>query len=150
MKDTGYKIIRTDEQYMKYCDILENLVDRSRKEDEDDIELLTLLIEKYDEEHMPSKDRDPIELLKLFMSEHKLKSKDLAQILNVNKSTASRILNYQKGLSKNSIRILAKHFAISQEALNRPYKLRSKINRRFKNASLMNTKKEMKSKEHPE
>lgn len=149
MNEEGYKIIRTDEQYMKYCDILEELVDQNQKQDQDDIELLTLLIEKYDEEHMPSKDLDPIALLKLFMREHKLKSKDLAQILNVNKSTISRILSYQKGLSKNSIRILAKHFAISQEALNRPYELKNKINKKFKNASLMNTKKQLKSKEHP-
>ncbi len=149
MKRSGFKIIRSNEQYMKYCDMLEELVDKGLEEDEDDIELLTLLIEKYDEEQMPTKDLDPIELLKLFMKEHKLKSKDLAEILKVNKSTASRILNYQKGLSKNSIRILAKHFAMTQEALNRPYKLKNKINRKFKDASLMNTEKEMKSKEHP-
>ncbi len=110
---------------MEYCDILEHLTDRN--ENEDEIELLTFLIEKYDEEHMPARDVNPIELLKLFMSEHKMKSKDLAEILDVNKSTVSRILNYQKGLSKNSIRILADYFAISQESLNKPYELKSQI-----------------------
>ena len=149
MEKTGYRIIRSNEQYMRYCDMLEELVDRGRIEDEDEIELLTLLIEKYDEEQMPGNDLDPIALLKLFMKEHRLKSKDLAKILKVNKSTVSRMLNYQKGLSKNSIRILSKHFAISQEALNRSYKLKNKINRKFKNASLMNAEKKIKSGEHP-
>ena len=128
MKEQGYRIIRSDDQYYKYCDKLEELVSSPEKINEDDIELLTLLIEKYDEEKMPTKNVDPIALIKIVMKEHNLKAKDLAEILEVNKSTVSRILNYQKGLSKNAIRILAGHFAISQEALNRPYRLKNKIN----------------------
>lgn len=147
MQEQGYRIIRNEKQYYKYCDILEKLVAKAPKDNEDDIELLTLLIEKYDEEHMPSKDINPIELIEIFMKEHEMKANDLAALLNVNKSTVSRILNYQKGLSKRSIRIIANHFAISQEALNKPYKLKNKINHKFRNASLMNTKKRLESKE---
>ena len=95
-------------------------------------------MEKYDEEKLPTKNVDPIALIKIIMKEHNLKSKDLAKILDVNKSTISRILNYQKGLSKNAIRILAGHFAISQEALNRPYRLKKKVNREIKNTSKVN------------
>jgi HTH-type transcriptional regulator/antitoxin HigA len=137
MKEQGYKIIRSDEQYYKYCDKLEELVNTTGKGHEDDIELLTILIEKYDAEKIPLKNEDPIGLIKIFMNEHNIRSKDLAEILDVNKSTVSRILNYKKGLSKNAIRILAKHFAISQEALNRPYRLRNKTHNKLKNASLM-------------
>lgn len=46
---------------------------------------------------------------------------DLAQILNIGKSTISEILNYKKGLSKENIRKLAEYFKLSQEAFNRPY-----------------------------
>ena len=97
----------------------------------------------WDKENLPKIDSDPIELIKALMQQNGLKSKDVSKILGVNKSTASIILNYQKGLSKNSIRILAKYFSISQESLNKPYRLRHKLNRKFKNASLMNTKKEL-------
>ena len=131
-------------QYFDYCDKLETLVFRNNENDADDIELLTLLIEKWDKENLPAIDSDPIQLIKALMEQNGLKSKDLVEVLGVNKSTVSRILNYQKGLSKKSIRILSSHFAIRQEALNQPYKLKHKINKRFRNASLMNTKKEMK------
>jgi HTH-type transcriptional regulator / antitoxin HigA len=52
-------------------------------------------------------------------------------------------LNYKKGLSKEVIRTLAAHFKLSQEAFNRPYKLRSPLNSHLKNASVMNTTKEL-------
>ncbi len=138
-----YKIIRTEKQYFEYCSELEKLVSKKGKNHIDDIELLTLLIEKWDRENLPVVDSNPIELIKALMKPNNLKSVDIAEILGVNKSTVSRILNYQKGLSKNSIRILAKHFAIAQESLNQPYKLKHEVNRKFKNASLMNIKKKM-------
>jgi HTH-type transcriptional regulator/antitoxin HigA len=53
-----------------------------------------------------------------------MKAKDLAELLGVNKSYVSGILNYKKGLSKEAIRKLAERFKISQEAFNRPYKLK--------------------------
>ena len=138
-----YTIIRTVYQYDEYCNELEKLVFDETEINMDDIELLTLLIEKWDKENLPQIDSDPIQLIKALLQQNKLKSKDFSEILGVNKSTASRILNYQKGLSKNSIRIIAEHFSISQESLNKPYELKHKLNRRFKNASLMNTKKEL-------
>jgi len=138
-----YKIIRNEKQYYKYCNILEKLVLSNINRDLDDIELLTLLIEKWDNENLPIIDSDPIQVIKALMQENNLRSVDIAKILEVNKSTVSRILNYQKGLSKKSIRILSSHFCISQEALNKSYKLKNKINRKFKDASLMNSVKQM-------
>ena len=37
------------------------------------------------------------------------------------------MLNYKKGLSKDTIRILSQKFKMSQEVFNRPYKLKSLI-----------------------
>ena len=143
-----FNIIRTEKQYFEYCSILENLVVTSYKKDLDNIELLTLLIEKWDNENLPKVKTDPIQIIKALMEENKLKPVDIAKLLEVNKSTVSRILNYQKGLSKKSIRVLSSHFSISQEALNRPYKLKNDINKKFKNASLMNTVKKMGEAKH--
>lgn len=136
-----YKIIKSDRQYNKYCQNLEELLVKNRKGDIDEIELLTLLIEKYDAEQYKVPEIDPIELLKSLMDDHNLKAKDLTQILSLTKGTVSKILNYQKGLSKETIRILSEKFCLRQEAFNRPYKLKSPINRKYKNASLMNTAK---------
>ena len=138
-----YKIIKSERQYDKYCKILEELVFKNRKKDEDEIELLTLLIEKYDEDHYQTPELDPIELLKSLMDEHKMKAKDLVQILNLTKGTVSKILNYQTGLSKDTIRKLSDRFKMNQEAFNRPYRLKNPINKKYKNAALMNTQKEI-------
>ena len=125
METLQYKIIKTDAQYNKYCNMLEELTDSGKKNKivQEEIELLTLLIEKYDAEHSTFGDADPIELLKTLMKEHKMKAVDLADLLEISKGLVSDVLNYKKGLSKGVIRKLAERFKVSQEAFNRPYAL---------------------------
>jgi HTH-type transcriptional regulator / antitoxin HigA len=125
METLLYKIIKTEAQYFKYCNKLEALLDSGKKTKmvEDEIELLTLLIEKYDDEHNTFDDADPIELLKSLLKDHKMKAVDLAKLLDVSEGYVSDMLNYKKGLSKESIRILSERFKLSHEAFNRPYKL---------------------------
>lgn len=143
MEILKYRIIKNKEQYNKYCNILEELIISEKKENKDEIELLTLLVEKWDKENNSLNDLNPIELLKALMHENNLKSKDLVDILNISKGTVSKIMNYHKGLSKETIRKLSEYFKVSQESFNRPYKLVNEVNRHFKNASLMNTRKNM-------
>ena len=50
---------------------------------------------------------------------------------------------YKIGLSKEVAWKLSDYFKVSQEAFNRPYKLKVTENSRFKNASVMNTKKKL-------
>jgi len=139
-----FKVIKNKTQYKEYSNILEELVfsgskDRNTK---DEISLLTLLIEKWDGDHNTFNDVDPIRLLHSLMEDHHIKAKDLVNILKISKGYVSDILNYKKGLSKDVIRNLAGYFKVSQEAFNRPYKLVVPENSRFRNASVMNTKKE--------
>ena len=143
MEILKYSIVKTKEQYNAYCEILEDLVCLENQNMQDEVELLTLLIEKWDNEHNSLMDLNPIELLRSLMTENNMKSKDLVEILGLSKGTVSKILNYHKGLSKETIRKLADYFKLSQEAFNRPYRIINEVNRHFRNASLMNTKKDM-------
>lgn len=145
METLKYKIIKSREQYDKYCIVLHDLVfDKERAAElEEEIELLTFLIKKYDDETRTYSRVDPIRLLKSLMEDHGLKSKDLAEILGVSKGLVSDILNYKKGLSKKVIRKLADHFKLRQEAFNRPYKLKILTSPKMHNASMMNTQKEL-------
>ena len=143
MEKLKYTVIKNQKQYDEYCKILEKLISKDDDKFSDEIELLTILIEKWDDEHNAFEEVDPIELLKSLMESNNLKAKDLVEILDLSKGTISKILNYQKGLSKETIRKLSNHFNISQEAFNRPYKLVNKINKYFRNASLMNTRKKL-------
>jgi HTH-type transcriptional regulator/antitoxin HigA len=138
-----YKVIKTLEQYKLYCDRLEEIVmiKKKSKEDQDTIELLTLLIEKWDEEHNTFLEADPVELLNYLMKENKLKAVNLAATLGISKSLLSDILNYRRGLSREVIRKLADHFKVAQELFNKPYKLTSPVNSHLKDASIMNTRK---------
>jgi len=67
---------------------------------------------------------DPIALLPRLDGATRIEGKRPCEILDVSKGLISDILNYKKGLSKEIIRKLADHFKVSQEAFNRPYKLK--------------------------
>lgn len=147
METLQYKIIKTETQYWEYCNRLEDLVvqESTDPQVEEEIDLLTLLIEKWDEEHDTLGKSDPVEVLKYLMAEHQLKSNGLAKVLGVSKSFISEILSYKKGISKENIWKLAEHFKVRQELFNRPYKLVSPTNSHLKNASVMNTLKQMRT-----
>jgi HTH-type transcriptional regulator/antitoxin HigA len=128
METLKYKIIKTDKQYQDYCKVLESLMVKNNSIAADEIELLTYLIEKWDNDHNTFHELNPIELLHELMRENNIKAKELVGILGVSKGLVSDILHYKKGLSKDVIRTLAKHFSISQEAFNRQYKLINQAN----------------------
>ena len=132
MKTLKYTIIKSDAQYYEYCETLAEILEaaQNNKDVLDEIDLLTLLIEKWDTEHSTLSESNPIELLNSLMQDNKLKAKDLVNILGVSKGLVSDILNYKKGLSKEVIRLLSGYFSVSQEAFNRPYKLKSPVNSR--------------------
>src|SRR5690606_41817068 len=75
MVELKYKVIKSKAQYREYSRILEDLVaaEFKSKEMKDEIDLLTLLLEKWDEEHNSFDDVDPIELLRSLMAERNLK-----------------------------------------------------------------------------
>ena len=60
-----YKTIKSEGQYNQYCNQLEQLLDSGKKtvNINEEMELLTLLIEKWDEEPNTFKEVDPIRLL---------------------------------------------------------------------------------------
>ena len=127
METLKYSVIKSKRQYAAYCKSLEELVINTNKSKtaKDEIELLTLLIEKWDAEHNSFEDVDPITLLKTLMHEKKITSTELAGILNVSKGLVSDVLNYKKGLSKEVIRGLADYFKVSHEAFTRHYDLQT-------------------------
>lgn len=133
METLKYKVIKTKSQYHEYCDTLEKLLEMpAGKTVKEQIELLTVLIEKYDEEHNTFGGADPVIVLKALMKEQHIKAVGLAAVLGVSKGLVSDILNYKKGMSKEVIRLLAAHFKVSQETFNRPYELKLPVNGRLK------------------
>jgi len=141
MEAMKYTIIKSSTQYNEYCKMLEQLLAGNDKStgNLDEIDLLTLLIERWDAENNSFIDVDPVELIHSLMHNHKLKAKDLTEILGVSKGLVSDILHYKKGLSKDIIRMLSAYFKVSQEAFNRPYRLKNPVNSHLRNTSVINT-----------
>ena len=118
-----YRVIDSDTQYESYCDILEKLVFNTKITPavQDEINLLTLLIETYDKQTSTFRNLDPVQLLKSLLTEHRMKAADLARKLQVSEGLISDILKYKKGMSKKTIRGISELFKMQQEAFNRPY-----------------------------
>ena len=124
MQPLPYTVIKTAQQYQQYCARLEELATAAdAAERQDELDLLTLLLETWDRTHATLPQADPIELLRSLMAGQGLLAKDLAALLQVSKGTVSDIFNRRRGLSKDVIRRLASHFQVAQEAFNRPYEL---------------------------
>lgn len=125
MATLKYTVIHTRLQYDAYCDQLTALLEgAATPEVQDEIDLLTLLIETRDREHNTFAAMAPVQLLRSLMDGAGVKAWELAQQLGVSKGLLSDILNYKKGFSKTMVRALAVRFRVAQEAFNRPYALR--------------------------
>lgn len=115
------KAIKTEEQYYKSLErfekIFHTLVD-SREGDE--AEVLSILIEKYEDEHFPIDSPDPIEAIKFRMEQMGMTQKDLSDIIGYN-SRVSEILNKKRKLNLNMIRNLHNKLKIPYESLISDY-----------------------------
>ena len=89
----------------------------------DELEILALLIEKYEEKAWVINEPDPIEAIKIRMEEMQLKQKDLIPFIG-NKSKVSEVLNHKIGLSLKMIYNLSKGLHLPLEVLIQPSKVK--------------------------
>lgn len=132
MTELKYPVIKSREQYDRYCNALEELLGKPKPTmaEEEEVELMTTLIEVWDQQNSQTKQRDPVQLLRSFIKEHKLKPLQIMKIMGIeSRGHFYEVLNYKKGLSKEVIRNLATHFKVSQEAFNRHYTLKKHVTR---------------------
>lgn len=90
------------------------LLRRRTADQEDYLETLSTLIEKYENEHYPveTSHLDPIATLKFLMEQNHLNTSQLGDILG-QRQLGSKILMKTRGLSKAHIVKLAQHFKVS-------------------------------------
>jgi HTH-type transcriptional regulator/antitoxin HigA len=75
-------------------------------------ELLTVLIETYEEEAYPIPDVPPVDILRELMDANNLKQKDLASLLG-SESIVSEVLSGRRELNKHHIQKLSERFHVS-------------------------------------
>lgn len=120
------KPIKSESDYRNGLKRLEVIFDAPIDTKEgDEAEILSLLIENYENEHYPIESPDPIEAIKIRMEELNMRQKDLVGIIG-GKSRVSEILNRKKKLTVEMIRELERKLQISASVLVNNYKLTKK------------------------
>lgn len=122
-----YKIISTDEQYNQYCEIHEKLTYKDHIKYNEEIELIELLIDDYENRTLdPIKEMNPVEMLSYIIEEEEISKTELANQLKVSKQLISDIISYRRAISLDMVNRLSNRFKMRPEAFSRPYKLKVK------------------------
>ena len=91
-------------------------------DDGDELDILLVLVERFEELHYPIDAPDPIEFLEYLMELHGARQPDLARLLG-SRSRASEILNRKRPLTLDQIRKICAAWQVPVEPLIREYEL---------------------------
>ena len=137
------KILKTEQEYNEACERIYNLINSSENAIEPDspegeeIELLSLLVEKYEQEHHQMEAPDPIEAIKFRMEQMNLKQADIAPLFG-GKTRVSEVLNGKRTLTLKMITLLNRYLGIPLESLikgNKEIKLEAEKKEKLLNIS---------------
>jgi len=116
------KILKTEQEYNKACERIYKLINSSKiaiepeSPEGEEIELLSLLVEKYEHEHYPVEAPNPIEAIKFRIEQMNLKQTDIAPLFG-GKTRVSEVLNGKRPLTLKMITLLNRYLGIPLESL---------------------------------
>ena len=137
------KIFKTEQEYNEACERIFSLINSSESAIEPDspegeeIELISLLIEKYEQEHHKMEAPNPMEAIKFRMEQMNLKQTDIAPLFG-GKTRVSEVLNGKRTLTLKMITLLNRYLGIPLESLvsgNKEIKLDSDKKEKLLNIS---------------
>lgn len=111
------KVIRTEAENENYAEVLYDLDRLSRtltRAEKELADLLTLLVEDFEEKCYALPRTGPLEALRFLMDQHGLKQKDLADVFGT-PSIVSEVLSGRRELNKDHIKRLSERFHVSPE-----------------------------------
>lgn len=116
------KILKSEQEYNEACERIYSLINSTVNAIETDspegeeIELLSLLVEKYEQENHQMKAPDPIKAIKFRMDQMNLKQADIAPLFG-GKTRVSEVLNGKRTLTLKMITLLNRYLGIPLESL---------------------------------
>ena len=114
------KVIKTEEEYQAALVRIESLMDSAPGSvEEQELEVFTVLIEKYEQEHFPIDLPEPVEAIKFRMEQQGLTQKDLIPYIG-SQSKVSEVLNGKRQLSVAMMRALQEGLGIPAKVLLQP------------------------------
>lgn len=113
------KPLKTESDYQEALVRLEQIFDALPDTPEgDELEILGILVDHYEESRYPVDFPDPVEAIKFRMEQMGMQQMDLTKLIG-SKSRASEILNHKRPLSISQIRTLHSRLQIPAEILLR-------------------------------
>jgi HTH-type transcriptional regulator / antitoxin HigA len=108
------RLIHNDKELAEYTRALFELTAKAKPspEEEDAIELMTLLIERYESERFPVPDAGPAEVLRFLLESNGLSQRDISPELG-SEATVSLVLSGKRHLNRNHIARLSRRFHVS-------------------------------------
>jgi HTH-type transcriptional regulator/antitoxin HigA len=113
------KVIRSEEQHQEYLHEMQNLIATNPglgSREAEHLELLSVLVEAYENQKFPIEIPDPIDAINFRMQEQGLKQADLVQYFGT-RSRVSEVLSRKRPLTVHMIRALSVGLGISTETL---------------------------------
>jgi len=141
------KILKTEQEYNEACERIYKLINSSEKPIDPDspegeeLELLSLLVEKYEQENHSMEAPDPIEAIKFRMEQMNLRQTDIAPLFG-GKTRVSEVLHRKRPLTLRMIVLLNRYLGIPLESLisgNKDIKLAPEKRKKLLNISAIRT-----------
>lgn len=117
LKRVPPKVIRTEKENEAYTEVLYELDQRSKRltaAEKELAELLTLLIEDFEEKRYRLPRAKPLDVVRFLMEQHNLLQKDLVDVFGT-RSIVSEVLSGKRELNKEHIARLSARFHVSPE-----------------------------------
>lgn len=120
LMETLPAVISSEEELERMTEQVDRLMTKGIRQDglspeeEKLLELMSVLIETYEDEHYPMPEVPPNEILKFLMEQKDLKQSDLLPIFG-SSGIASEVVNGKRSISKAQAKKLAEYFKVSVE-----------------------------------
>ena len=117
LKRVPPKVIKTEAENEEYLGILEEMERRRAHlttDEQEFAELLTLLVEDFEERHYQLRPSTPLEVIAELVEANNLKQKDLVEVFGTDK-IVSEVMAGKRELNKDEIKRLSSRFNVSPE-----------------------------------
>lgn len=116
--------VRTEEDYEAALEEIESLLSAEEGTPEyDRLDIISTLVEAYEEEHYPAEEPHPIEAIKYFIESRGLSRTEFCEMIGMNNNRLSEILNLRRPLSLKMIRKIEEVTEIPASILIQEYEL---------------------------
>lgn len=110
------KVIKTEDEYNAFMEELDRLMNSESHEDMDRLELISLLIENYEDSHYPIPESDPVSYIESTMKRRGMRKSDLVKYMG-SRSRVSEVMSRKRKLSLSMMRALHEGLGIPADIL---------------------------------